>query len=192
MQSQSIWVRRSRFIDIERVREDHCDGITVSVSSDFSIRDCESYNSTSEGVFVGWATRGEVLNCTVLDAAGAGISATAGHPDGHVSDVLINNCTTRRCGFSTINQAGEPTDRIFSGISIGTGASNITVTNSTSTGCEKSGISMFDLNGGSIENNFTADNKIAGIQYEKTRNVDFVNNDAIYRDDGFSYNNTFE
>lgn len=191
MESQSIWVRRSRYIDFLNCREDRCDGFTISVSSNFTVRDCQSYDSTSEGVFIGWASNGKVTNCTVLDAAGAGISATAGHPDGQVSDVLIDNCTTRRCGFSTINHAGEPTDRKFSGISIGTGASDITVSNSTSTGNEKSGISMFDLNRGTIENNFTADNKIAGIQYEKTRNVGFINNDAIFKDDGFNYDNTF-
>jgi len=173
-ESQSVWIRNSSRIRVHNLIEENCDGITVSMSNDFEVSDCKSFDSSSEGIFIGASSKGSVSNNYITRAKGAGISVTGS--GGLTSDVIVIGNQTHECGQSTLDQSDNPTSAVFNGISIGQNVSDIVISSNISTNNFKSGIGVNTGSRITVVGNITKNNALSGFRQEQSTDVVLAGN----------------
>lgn len=134
-ESQSVWLRNCINSTIYNSQEDACDGFTISLSKDCVIDTCWSYNSTSEGFFLGADYRCRVINCSTFNGKGAGVIVSG-------SGLTCYDCEVVNFYAEGHGNSSE-LDTYLSGVSIGDKAYRTKVVNATCVGCYDSGIKVY-------------------------------------------------
>lgn len=176
-ESQSIWLRNNNRGIIRNCRENNCDGFTISISEDCVMDSCWSYNSTSEGFFIGANKRVKCINCYTFNGEGAGFSFTG-------SGLELFDCEAINCYAEGHGNSGT----FFAGFSIGQDAYRVKISNCSATlnygpGVKADRSVSLQVNGGLFWNNgvHTAGNW-AGIQLQNVTKNSFISGAEIWDD----------